>query len=69
MLGWLQCQLPNVFDYLYLCSLVAINNTHFVLCFVSPPESTFILFPVCVISFQLCLTFTVCSPRRFLYQE
>ncbi len=27
MLGWLQCQLPNFFDYLYLCSPVAINNT------------------------------------------
>lgn len=22
MLGWLQCQLPNSFDYLYLCSLI-----------------------------------------------
>lgn len=24
MLGWLQCQLPNFCDYLYLCSPVAI---------------------------------------------
>lgn len=54
MLGWLQCQLPNVFDYLYLCSLVAINNTSFVLSYIFPPENAFILLPVCVISFKFC---------------
>lgn len=46
------------FDYLYLCSPVAINYTEFVLYFVSPPKSAFILFPVYVISFQLCSTFS-----------
>lgn len=25
MLGWLQCHLPNVVDYLYLCSHMAIK--------------------------------------------
>lgn len=58
MLGWLQCQLPNCFDYLYLCSLVAIK-THITcsLCFPST-ESAFILFPVYVISSCSC-------PRHF----
>lgn len=69
MLGWLQCQLPNIFDYLYLCSLVAITNASFcsLLCF-STWKKCFYIVPnllhfICVVFNTLRLFQTCHVPR------
>lgn len=59
MLGWLQCQLPNTFDYLYqtICSTLLVFFF-----FVFFNESAFISFPVCGISCMFGLT--CCNSSR-----